>query len=149
MRSSATRVVVLVVVLLGTACAADAAPKEPPPTVPGVQSAPPPAWIETRAADRWLAFFSYCWTSTCIDSRPVEQRIDIPRIRVVRGEVVRIHLGFRPTELTLVHGSRRYRLDAQRVAKWQVRGGSGVARWIARSKGLRAEYVARLVVQSP
>ena len=40
------------------------------------------------------------------------------------------------------------RLAAQRVAKWQVRGGSGVARWIARDKGLRAEYVARLVVRS-
>ncbi len=139
----------LAVLVLGAACAASAAPKPPPPTVPGVQSAPPPAWLETRAGDRWLAFFSYCWTSTCIDSRPVEQRTDIPRIRVARGEVVRFHLDFRPSTLTLEFGSQRVRLSLQRVAKWQVRGRSGLVRIIARTKGLRAEYVARLVVRSP
>lgn len=136
----------LAVVLLSTACAADAAPKEPPPTVPGVQSAPPPAWIETRAGDRWLAFFSYCWTSTCIDSRPVEQRIDVPRIRVVRGELVRFHLGFRPTSLTLKVGTRSYRLQPARVASWRAAGAGGVLEVTGRMSGLRASYVARLVV---
>ena len=136
----------LAVLLLGTACAADAAPKEPPPTVPGVQSSPPPAWLETRAADRWLAFFDYCWTSTCIDSRPVAQRIDIPRIRVVRGELVRFHFGFRPASLVLKVGSRSYRLKPARVASWRVAGPSGVLEVTGRVSGRRAAYVARLVV---
>lgn len=138
----------LAVLTLGVACGAEAAPKPPPPTVPGVQSAPPPAWLETRGGDRWLAFFSYCWTSTCIDSRPVEQRTDIPRIRVVRGEVVRFHLDFRPSSLTLELGAQRVRLPAQRVASWKVKGRSGVVRIIARTKGLRAEYVAHLVFRA-
>lgn len=146
MKASATRLVLLAVVLLWTACAADAAPKDPPPTVPGVRSAPPPAWIETRRGDRWLAFFDYCWTFTCIDSRPIAQRIDIPRIRVVRGELARFHLGFRPASLVLKVGSKSYRLEPTRVASWRVAGRSGVLEVTGRVSGRRAAYVAHLVV---
>jgi hypothetical protein len=122
-------------------------PKEPPPEVPGVRAAPPPAWIETRGGDRWLAFSSYCWSVTCVDSRPVEQRTDVPRIRVVSGEVVRFHLRFRPTELMLRLGSKTYPLKPERVASWRVRGPSGVADLTARAAPGSAGYVARLLVR--
>jgi hypothetical protein len=135
-----------IVALAAAACAA-AVPKEPPPTVPGVNSAPPPAWIETRAGDRWLAFFDYCWARTCADSRPIEQRRDIPRLRVARGELVRFHLRFRPSSLRVEHGRKTYVLPAQRVAAWRVRGGTGYLKVTARAKPGRAEYAARVVVR--
>lgn len=138
----------VVAALAGAGCAA-AKPKEPPPRVPGVRSAPPPAWVETRGGDRWLAFSSYCWTVTCIDSRPFGQRRDIPRIAVDGGEVVRFHLGFLPTKLWVELGSRIYPLEARRVAAWRVRGKSGFAVLHAlKAEGdgrFRAEYVTRLV----
>jgi hypothetical protein len=138
------------VMLLGAACAAakpeaQAKPKTPPPTVPGVRSAPPPAWIETRRGDRWLAFSSYCWTVTCIDSRPLEDRADIPRIVVTRGETVRFHLGFEPTKLSVKVGSVTYPLKAARVASWRARGTGKFSVVHATKGGFRAEYAARLV----
>jgi hypothetical protein len=135
--------------LLG-ASAAGAVPKPPPPTVTGVRSAPPPAWIETRRSDRWLEFSSYCWTTACADFQPPAQRTDLPRIKVARGEVVRFHLRFTPSQLTLRIGFRTYPLTARRVASWRVRGGSGIVELIARtSSRLRAEYVARIQVCRP
>jgi hypothetical protein len=124
-----------------------AAPKEPAPTVPRVQSAPPPAWIETSAGSRWLAFFSYCWGGTCIDSRPVEQRTDVPTIEVVSNTEVRFHLDFAPSELALKLDSTEIALPKQKVASWRVTQG-GLATLIARTESnFRAEYVARLVVK--
>ena len=142
--------------LVGTACGgssdkqppAAAGPKGPPPRVSGVSSAPPPAWVETQAGDHWLAFFGYCWSTTCLDSRPVEQRTDIPRISVTKGEVVRFHLGFEPTSLSLKVGSRTYPLRAGRVSTWRVRGGSGTAFLNARGEAGSAGYVAHLLVRA-
>jgi len=152
-----TAFALVAVVLLGAACGetarknpeptAAATPTEPPPKVPGVSSAPPPAWIETRGGDRWLAFFDYCWGTTCVDSRPVEQRRDVPRIKVVRAEVVRFHLRFRPTELTLRVRSKSYPLKLGRVASWRVRGTSGFVNLTARAAPGRAEYVTYLRIR--
>jgi hypothetical protein len=149
-KAGATLIGLVAVMLLGAACAAakpdaTAKPKTPPPTVPGVRSAPPPAWIETRRGDRWLAFSSYCWTNTCIDSRPLETRTDIPRIVVSRGETVRFHFDFQPTKLSVKQGSVTYPLKAARVAPWRARGTGRFAVVEARKGGLRAEYAARLV----
>ena len=146
-RATTLALAVAVVVGAGCASAATTKPKEPPPTVPGVRSAPPPAWIETRGGDRWLAFTDYCWTFTCVDSRPLEQRRDIPRIAVPRGEIVRFHLGFRPTKLAVEQGRQTYPLKAQREATWRVRGASGLVVLQARKAGLRAAYVARLRIR--
>jgi hypothetical protein len=138
-------------VLLTTGCGGTAPkagePTEPPPKVPGVRAAPPPAWIETRSGDRWLAFGSYCWSVTCVDARPVEQRTDVPRIEVARGEVVRFHLGFEPAELMLRLGSKTDRLKPGRVASWRARGPSGAADLTARAPSGSAGYVARLLVR--
>lgn len=123
-------------------------PTEPPPSVPGVSSAPPPAWVETNSGKRWLAFFSYCWTNTCVDSRPVSQRSDIPEIRVETKEAVLFHLAFVPTELVLHFGGRSLSLATAEVAEWRApsRLERGIVRIVAHNDGLRAEYVARLVV---
>ena len=146
-KAGATLMGLVAVMLLGAACAAakTAKPKTPPPTVPGVRSAPPPAWIETRHGDRWLAFSSYCWTNTCIDSRPLADRVDIPRIVVSRGERVRFHFGFDPTKLSVKVGTTTYPLAAERVASWRVRGTGTFAVVRALKDGFRAEYAARLV----
>jgi hypothetical protein len=146
-KASVTTLGLVAVMLLGAACAAakTVKPKTPPPTVPGVRSAPPPAWIETRRGDRWLAFSSYCWTNTCIDSRPLEDRVDIPRIVVSRGERVHFHLDFDPTKLSVKVGTMTYPLAAERVASWRVRGTGTFAVVHAMKDGFRAEYAARLV----
>jgi hypothetical protein len=146
MRGRATTLGLVVAALLGAGCA-DAAPPGPPPKVPGVRSQPPPAWIETRGGDRWLAFSNYCWTTTCIDSRPFDQRRDIPRIPVARGELVRFHLGFRPTKLSLEVGSRTYPLKAARTASWRVRGKSGFVVLHSDKSGFNADYAAFLRVR--
>jgi len=141
-------------VLLTTGCGGTAPkttepnePTEPPPKVPGVRAAPPPAWIETRGGARWLAFASYCWSVTCVDSRPVEQRTDVPRITVVSGEVVRFHLRFQPTELMVRLDSTTSPLKPERVASWRVHGPSGVADLTARAEPGSAGYVARLLIR--
>jgi hypothetical protein len=136
----------LAAVILSGASSASAAPPGPPPTVPGVKSAPPPAWIQTRSGDRWLAFSDFCWTFTCADSRPLAQRKDIPRIRVKRGEVVGFHLRFQPTKLAVELGAKTYPLKTERVVSWRVLGTSGFVTLHARKGGFRAEYVARLIV---
>ncbi|MFN2467273.1 MAG: hypothetical protein ABR521_03970 [Gaiellaceae bacterium] len=140
------KVAIATAVFLGAGCAA-AAPKDPPPTVPGVMSAPPPAWIETRGGDRWLAFSDYCWTTTCIDSRPFDQRKDIPRIAVDAGEVVRFHLGFKPSKLWVERGDKTYPLRYLRVARWRVRGAGRFIELYALKTGFRAQYVARIRVR--
>jgi hypothetical protein len=122
-------------------------PAEPTPTVEGARATPPPAWIETRRGERWLAFSSYCWSSTCVDFQPAEQRTDVPRIAVQRDEVVRFHLGFEPTEATLRVGSKTYTLEAQRVTSWRVAGGGGFAFLEAKGEPGTASYVARLLVR--
>lgn len=144
------RFIVIGIAVVASAAVPSAAarPPGPPPTVPGVRSAPPPAWIETRRADKWLAFSSYCWTVTCIDSRPFPDRTDIPRIVVSRGEIVRFHLGFQPATLTMRLAGRTFTLAAARVSSWRVRGATGYGVLKARTTGkLRAEYVARFVLQ--
>lgn len=122
-------------------------PTEPPPKVPGVSTAPPPAWVETSSGDHWLAFFSYCWSTTCVDSRPAEQRTDVPRIEVAPGEVVRFHLGFPPTEVTLRIGPKTYPLSSERVTSWRATGSGGLVFLTAKGQPGSAGYVARMLVR--
>lgn len=103
--------------------------------------------METRGGDRWLAFSDYCWTTTCIDSRPFDQRKDIPRIAVAAGELVRFHLGFQPTKLWVELGSKTYPLKAERIASWRVRGKTGFVVAHALKTGFSADYVARLRIR--
>ena len=148
----------LALILLAAACGgkssppsdepppASSGPAEPAPTVEGAESTPPPAWVETRRGKRWLAFYSYCWSTTCMDSQPAEQRTDIPEIAVERDEVVRFHLGFEPSEATLRVGTKSYTLEARRVMSWRV-AGDGLTLLEAKGEPGTAGYLARLVVR--
>ena len=144
------RVVALLVggsLLFGVVLTALAVPKPPPPRVKGpVQNAPPPAWIETKGGDRWLAFSNYCWRTTCLDFIAPALRPEVPRIRVCRGETVRFHLGFGVRKLAVRVGTRTFPLAPSRVASWRVQG-AGIAVLEAISTGnFGVDYVARLVL---
>jgi hypothetical protein len=147
--------VALAAVAMTAVAGAAAEPKPPPPTVGKI--APPPAWVATPRGDFWLAYGSYCWSATnpdgtgagvCADMIAPEQRRDLPRLVIRRGRMVRFHLGFDPTDLTLTVGRRTYRLQPARVAKWRVRGRSGVVTLFARPVGGGdASYHARFVIR--
>ena len=109
----------------------------------GAAAAPPPAWIETAGGDRWLAFGSFCWKTTCVDFIPPEMRPELPRLTVRRGQTARFHLGFSPRTLTLTVGTKTFRLAAKRVAAWRAVNG-GIVILNARGKEGSASYVARL-----
>ncbi len=128
------------------AAAAVAAPAGDPPDAGS--AAPPAAWVDTPAADRWLAHSTYCWTTQCADYINPEMREDLPRIAVRRGQTVRFELGFEPTSLTLQVGVRSYELTPRQRATWRVRGKGGVLVLFATAEGGDASYVARLRVRA-
>jgi hypothetical protein len=127
------------------------------PAVPGPTSAgPPPAWVETRAGDRWLAFSSYCWTrrgasgggtGLCVDYRAPQNRRDLPTIRLRAGELARFHLGFKPRSVSLNIGRRSIPLSNVAAPSWRVIGAGGPALLFATSARGDASYAARLVVR--
>jgi hypothetical protein len=112
----------------------------------GEASGPPPAWIETATGDRWLAFSSFCWKTTCVDFLPPEMRPELPRLTVRRGESVRFHLGFVPRAVTVTAGGKTARLAARRIASWRAPKG-GIVVVNARGTGGSASYVARLTLR--
>jgi hypothetical protein len=57
----------------------------PPGPPPKRGDGPPPAWLEKRGTDRWLAYSSFCWTTMCADFVAPQLRTDLPRIRLARG----------------------------------------------------------------
>lgn len=152
-RGMRVAVSLVALILLGAACGGESPrqtptrPQGPAPTVPGVSVTPPPAWVETASGDRWLAFFSYCWSTQCVDSRPADQRADIPSVAVMPGEVVRFHLGFDPSEVELSVGPKTYVLASERVTSWKVTGPGGLAFLTAKGKPGSAGYVMRLLVR--
>lgn len=136
---------------LGAACALAAAvgcggaaakPNQPPPKAPDVRSPPPPAWIETKRGDFWLAFSDFCWFTACVDFRQPSERTDIPRLVVGRGETVRFHLGFSPSRLSIELGRRTFALEPKRDAAWHVRA-AGLAVLMSHGSLGRANFIAR------
>ncbi len=134
---------------------ATAVPRNPPPTPPA-DVAPPPAWLAARSGEKWLAYGGYCWRQSwkarCVDLYPPADRL--PRVVLRAGEVVRFHLGFRPTRLTLYIGRRAIPLPASEAAAWRVSGKGGVADLSAtatveegeRTVRVDAAYHARIVI---
>jgi hypothetical protein len=127
-------------------------PAKKPPTPP-TRPAPPPAWIQTRGGDHWLAYGAYCWPSSgrraaCFDPLPPEARTDIPRIVLRPGEIVRFHLGFRPRELGLSIGKRIIPLARSATPRWRVSGPGGTALLHAKLASA-AGYQARFSVRRP
>jgi hypothetical protein len=64
---------------------------------------PPPAWIETKGASRWLGYSSYCWSFKegnsrahgCADmAAPKCSQQSVPKLSVASGERVRAHLRY-------------------------------------------------------
>jgi hypothetical protein len=82
----------------------------------------------------------------CADFISPQLRTDLPRIRVVRGTIVRFHVGFRPISLQLsrVGGKAPWRLELARLSSWKV-AGPGVYTLFARVIGGDASYVFRIV----
>ena len=136
-------------IVLAQASAAAARPDPPAPEHP--RGAPPPAWIETSRAERWLAYSSYCWTSPtrglCADYTDPFRRTDLPRFGVDKGETVRIHLGFRPTEVYVTIGKRTVRPEPRRVLEVKVRTSGVLVVHVYGPKG-DAGYVGRFVVRA-
>jgi hypothetical protein len=135
-------------VALAIGCGGAAAkPKHPPPKAPNVDRPPPPAWIETESGAYWLAFSDFCWFTACADYKLPEERTDLPRITLDRGETVRFHLDFAPTRASLKVGSARFVLTARQVTSWRVRSG-GVAVLEAHGELGRVSYEARFRVRA-
>ena len=109
--------------------------------------APPPAWIETPAKSRWLAYGSYCWKTTCVDMIPPQSRPDLPSLGVAHASTARVHLGIAPTSISVSISKVRVRvrLDAaKRTLSWRATRG-GIAVVSVRGSG-DASYVIRLRV---
>ncbi len=128
------------------AAAAVAAPTADPPDAGS--EAPPAAWVDTPAGDRWLGYSTYCWTTMCADYINPEMRKDLPKIVVKRGQVVRFELGFAPKTLSLQVGTRTYQLKPKQSAAWRVKGKGGVLVLFATAEGGDASYVAKLRVKA-
>ena len=75
-------------------------PASPPPTVDGMEP-PPPAWVELGRDAAWLGYSTFCWASGCADyvAPSCGDARHVPRLRVGRGDLVRVHLGFRAIEV--------------------------------------------------
>jgi len=136
-------VALAVMVLAGSAVAA---PPGKPPQPAGVPSAPPPAWIEAGATEKWLAYSSYCWKIACVDYVSPQMRKDLPVVRIRRGEPVTFHLGFVPSQLSVSQGQKTRSLPPRKVVSW--RPAAGVASIFAvRKAGGDASYAVRIKVR--
>jgi hypothetical protein len=147
---------VLLLVLLLTlplsACGAAPRADSPEGAAPGARdNGPPPAWIETKAGTLWLGFSSSCWSyplgnaraHTCADFiAPECGHKGVPDVRVNRGDTVRAHLGFTPTEASV--GSAEEKLEG-RVLEWPIER-AGVFSLFAKKNGDDASYVGCAVL---
>jgi hypothetical protein len=80
-------------------------PHEPPPEAS--EQMPPPAWITTRAASRWLAYGSFCWSGLCADMIAPQDRRDIPAVSLGGARNVRLNVAFDPQDLEVFLDHRR------------------------------------------
>ena len=119
-------------------------PTAPPPKVPGVAAAPPPAWAESGSRSTWAVFGSYCWKTVCADMLPPAGRPDLPVLRAARGALVRLHLGFAPRSAMLtVGGSKPVVLHPKgTVLTWRAR--AGIADIAVKAAGGSASYLVRI-----
>ena len=150
------RLLALVAVLILAPAAAAAGWPGPPRTAAPrlTQQGPPPAWVETRSRSTWMAFSSYCWRTprkvVCADAIPPQSRTDLPEMRVARGTLVRLHLGFRPrsAHLTVFRGVgfRHFVLAPRRVLAWRA-ATAGVASLDVRAGAGGASYLVRMTIR--
>jgi hypothetical protein len=139
------RLAILLALPLAFTAVAQAEPRTPPPNVAGTTGEPPPAWFALGARSGWLAYSSFCWTTTCVDFLPPARRTDLPQIRANVGQRLGIHLAFVPRSILVrvLVTKRSYPLVATRDTSWRVRG-SGVIVVEARGAKGSASYAARI-----
>jgi hypothetical protein len=121
---------------------------------------PPPAWIETQAGNQWLGYSTFCWTrhtgkgetGICADAiTPTCDQSQVPHVFVEEGETVRAHLGFTPTEASLLGGPSLVGGTSAlngRTMEWKI-GEAGVFVVFARSQNGDDASYAGCAVLSP
>ena len=97
----------------------------------------------------WLFYGTYCWKTTCVDLIPPETRPGLPVFAVLRGQKLRVHLGFAASSATASIDRRKLtvKLDASRhIIAWSA-GRAGILTISARASSGSASYVARLRIR--
>ena len=120
-------------------------PPGKPPSAPGVNRRPPPAWVQTARGARWLGYSSFCWDGLCADyASPRCGDGHTPTLHLTRGEVIRFHLAFKPTESALSRGlrARTKRLELVRSPSWRVRAAGPFTLFVRPKRGGDASYTA-------
>ena len=118
-------------------------PPGEPPSAPGVDRSPPPAWVQTARGARWLGYSSFCWDGLCADyAGPRCGDADTPTLQLTRGEVVTFHLAFAPSESGIFRGprARTKRLELVRNPTWRVRAAGGFTLFVRPKRGGDASY---------
>ena len=124
MRLSLLLALVLPVAACGSGSSTHAPAAGPLPSAG--RGAPPPAWIETGAGNRWLGYSSYCWNHpernamahACADFiAPKCSQRQVPSLSVGNGETVRAHLGFTPLEASVENADAKLE---DRSVEWRI-----------------------------
>ena len=116
-----------------------------PPSAPGVDRGPPPAWVQTARGARWLGYSSFCWGDLCADYFGARcGHRDTPTVRLTRGEVIRFHLAFAPSAIAILRGPRASpeRLKPVRNPSWRVGAAGALTLFVRAKKGGGASYTA-------
>ena len=120
-------------------------PPGKPPSARGVESGPPPAWVQTARGGRWLGYSSFCWADLCADYWGARcGHRDTPTVHLTRGEVIRFHLGFAPSEIAVLRGPRSLPepLKLVRNPTWRVNAAGATTLFVRAKKGGGASYTA-------
>jgi hypothetical protein len=122
-------------------------PPGKPPSAHGVDSGPPPAWVQTARGARWLGYSSFCWGELCADYAGARCGDALtPTLQLTRAEVVQFHLAFAPSELAILRGrrTRPERLRPVRSPRWRARAAGALTLFVRAKKGGDASYTACL-----
>jgi hypothetical protein len=103
---------------------------------------PPAAYVDTGAAHVPLAISSWCWAARC--SAPIAATQKVARVR--RGAIVRIHLGFVPTQTVLAVGGARVKptISGSELS-WRASRGGGLSLTATGVRGF-VTYVGRVAL---
>jgi hypothetical protein len=127
-------------------------PSAAPPAVDSLEHEPPPAWVETARGVYWLGYSTFCWPRAgCADAiaPSCDDERHVPRIPVRKGELVRFHLGFAPSDVlvSMLKGDEALdRLLSAENPVWRARRGAFALMAVAMDRG-DASYAGCAVVR--